>query len=314
MRRQRAGRRERGDRAAARRAGPRPRPILRAHRAVGRAGAEFSQGHDAGGERFREAGDEAFAPVRGREVVDKFILAAEMARICIAAVAGDVFEGEVGAAHELVGFLDAEAAEGGLRAHVADLREEPAEETEGNMNRVGDFFHRRAAGEVFGIPGEGALDFEVGEIGERGGLELGAVGEGEGGEVHESALEKKRTQEAGCAEVGLEFGRDLLEADDVGVGEFLGKPAALTDNFAEGKGRTAEVKHDAVKRVMAVVGPSVGAFGGEDPEGFFGEDGALAVAEDRAAATVDHGVEFPICAGVARHRVFPTDASVCEVA
>ena len=289
-------------------------PYSGAHRAVGGAGAELADGDDAGRERFREASDEAFAPVGGREVVHQFVFAAEMSRVRVAAVARDVFEREVGAAHELVGFLDAEAAEGGLRAQMTDLREESAEVADRNMNRVGDFFHRRAAGEVFGIPGEGALDFEVGEIGERGGLELGAVGEGEGGEIHETALETERAQEAGCAEMGLELRRDLLETDDVGVGEFLGKPAALTDNFAEGKGRTAEVKHDAVKRVMAVVGPSVGAFGGEDPEGFLGEDGALAVAEDRAAATVDHGVEFPICAGVARHRVFPTDASVCEVA
>ena len=236
-----------------------------------------------------------------------------MARVRVAAVAGDILQREIRTAHQLVGFLNAEAAKGGLRTHTADLHEEPAEVADRNMNRVGDFLHRRTAGEVFGIPGEGALDFEVREVGERGRRELGAVGEGEGGEIHETALKTERTEQAGGAEVGLELRRDLLETGDVGVGDFFGEPAAFADNVVERVGGAAEVKHDAVKGVVAIVGPGVGAFGGEDPEGFFGEDGALAVAEDRAAAAVEDGVEFPIGAGVARHRIFPTDASVCEV-
>ena len=203
------------------RARGRARPPLGAHGALGGAGAELADGDDARGEGFREAGDEAFAPVCGREVVDEFILAAEVAGVGIAAVAGDIFEGEIRTAHELVGFLDAEAAKGGLGADAADLDEEAAKVAVGGVNGFGHFFHRGTVREVLGIPREGALDFEIREVGEGGRLELRAVGEGERGEVHETALKTERAEETGSAVVGLEFGGDLLEAGDLGVGEFL---------------------------------------------------------------------------------------------
>ena len=73
------------------------------------------------------AGGGAFGRMGGGEGVDEFVCAAEVARVRVTAVAGDILEREVRATHELVGLFDAEAAEGGLRAHVADLREEAAE-------------------------------------------------------------------------------------------------------------------------------------------------------------------------------------------
>ena len=64
----------------------------------------------------------------------------------------------------------------------------------------------------------------------------------------------------------------------------------------------------------AVVGPGVGALGGENPEGFLAEHGRFVVVEDGAAAAVDDGVKFPIGARVADHGVFPTEATVREIA
>ena len=68
-------------------------------------------------------------------------------------------------------------------------------------------------------------------------------------------MKTQRAEEAGGAEVRLKFSGDLLEAGDLGVTEFLGKPAALADDFVERVGGAAEVKRDAVKLTAAVVGP-----------------------------------------------------------
>ena len=247
-------------------------------------------------------------------MVARLVVAAEVARVGKAAVTRHILERERGATHQRLGFFEADALENRFRAGFADLPEEATQVARGNVNRIGDFLHRRIAREVFGVPREGALDFEGGEVGERGRLARYLVGEGERGKVHEATLENDGADEIRLTEMRFDFGGNGSEADDFGVGELFGKPAAGAHDFVERIGDAAEVENDAVVFVPAVVDPSVGALGRKDPQGFFVERGGLVVAESRPGASIDDRIEFPVGAGVAHHGIFPAETTVREIA
>ena len=83
--------------------------------------------------------------MRRREAVHRFVFPAEVAGARVTAMFRHVVKRERRAAHQLLRFFQADALKKVFRAAVSHLAAETAQVTRGNMDRVGDLFHRRAA-------------------------------------------------------------------------------------------------------------------------------------------------------------------------